>query len=135
MTLPKDGSVFPPTISSNPGRAWAATRTPSTRAFGTRSVTFPTIPSYAADAASGEATFSTTPPASVLWTTSGETIFSTTGKPIRLAASAASSRVVASAEAGTGTPASRSSRYASSSSSSVLAIAPTSTLSEGLFRG
>ena len=50
-----------------------------------------------------------TPPASLLWTTSGETIFSTTGNPIRAAASAASSRVVASPEAGTGTPASRSS--------------------------
>ena len=45
-----------------------------------------------------------TPPASVLCRISGETIFSTTGKPIPLASFAASARLVATPSFGTGMP-------------------------------
>ncbi len=61
-----------------------------------------TIVSYALRAASGFSTPTTTPPASVLCKMSGETIFSTTGKPIFSAARAASSADVASASCGNG---------------------------------
>src|SRR5213596_3558896 len=45
-----------------------------------------------------------TPPASVLWRISGDTIFRTTGKPIPVASFAASAADVATASFGTGMP-------------------------------
>ena len=49
-------------------------------------------------------TFSRTPPISVLWVNSGDTILTTTGKPMRAAACAASAGVRASALFGAVTP-------------------------------
>src|SRR5580698_6097122 len=66
--------------------------------------------------------FRATPPASVLWTMSGDTTLTATGVPNRAAAAAASSGLPARTAGTTGTPA-RSSRLRASASDQVPALA------------
>ena len=80
----------------------ACTVTPLMRASGTRSCTASIISCQMSRTAVAFITFSATPPTSLLWLTSGESIFSATGKPSWVAIIMASAAVRASSVCVTG---------------------------------
>ena len=117
-TGPNTGSRKTPQTASIPPRSCGATRKPRTLALGRRSRTRASIARAACAAASGDARPTTTPPTSVLWAMSGESIFSTVGPFTHCAARATSASSAAKCSASMGTPAEASSFFAPSSSRS-----------------
>src|SRR5688572_4085215 len=103
-SLPNDGSVTAPTITSCPPFSICWTCTPSRSAFASYFFALAMIVSKPFFAASTPSTPTSTPPASVLCRICGETIFSTTGNPMPEASFAASSADVATPSFGTGMP-------------------------------
>ncbi len=76
-------------------RAIGCTATPSKRALGILAARLLRIRSNAARTSASFARFSSTPPTSLLWLISGESTFSTTGKPAFADALAAASALAA----------------------------------------
>ena len=103
-SLPNEGSVTAPTITSCPPFSICCTWTPSRSAFASYFFALAMIVSKPFFAASALSTPTSTPPASVLCRICGETIFSTTGKPMPDASFAASSAELATPSFGTGIP-------------------------------
>ena len=104
-SLPNDGSVTAPTITSWPPVSICCTCTPSRSAFASYFFALAMIVVEALlRVLARSSTPTSTPPASVLCRISGETIFSTTGKPMPAASFAASSADVATPSFGTGMP-------------------------------
>ena len=81
ITGPKGSSVTTPMYSSRPRflRAMACTVTPLMRASGCLARTASTMSCQMSRTAVAFITFSATPPTSLLWLMSGESIFSATG--------------------------------------------------------
>src|SRR5512140_3638581 len=100
---PNCGSFVTPTITSCPAGAIAQTSAPPARAPILSSAC--RIARNAVRTPASSATSRKTPPASLLCVTSGEFIFTATGKPIPLAAAAASSSVPAHRKRVNGNPA------------------------------
>ena len=102
--LPKVWSVTEPMITSWPSVSICCTWTPRISASALYAFALSMI--FVKPALTASASFSptSTPPASVLCRMSGETILSTTGRPISSAWATASSAVVASRSAGVGMP-------------------------------
>ena len=104
MTGPNGSSVTTPTYSSRP-RLWRAMRctvTPFRRASGRWRCTLCIMLLNTSRTATEFSTFSATPPTSLLWLMSGESIFSATGKPIWVAVIMASLALRASTVCVTG---------------------------------
>ena len=103
-SLPKDGSVTAPMITSCPPCNICCTCTPASVAL---SLYFFALAMIVAKPRSTSAALlmpTSTPPASVLCRISGDTIFSTTGKPMPAASFAASAADLATPSCGTGMP-------------------------------
>ena len=79
MAGPKSGSLFTPTIISVPPPTIRCTSTPSIRASGARRRTSSSIAPAASRTAAALAQPSRTPPTSLLWAMSGESILRATG--------------------------------------------------------
>ena len=106
-----------PAINSTPAAPAAATATPSKRAPGIRSASPRRMRSKASRTSTSLRRLSATPPTSLLWLTSGECTLSTTGKPIRAAASTASSALAANSGIAVAMPAAARTRLDSISES------------------
>ena len=103
-SLPNAGSVTAPTMTSCPPPSICWTCTPRRFAFALYFFALAMIVANAFSASSAVLTPTITPPASVLCRISGETIFSTTGKPMPEASLAASAADVATPSFGTAIP-------------------------------
>ena len=103
-SLPNEGSVTAPTITSCPPCSICWIWTPSKWAFGSYFLALAMIVAKPLSTSSTVFTPTRTPPASVLCRISGETIFITTGKPIPEASFVASAADVATPSFGTGMP-------------------------------
>jgi hypothetical protein len=103
-SLPKLGSVTAPTITSWPPPTICCTCTPCSTALRLYFFALATIVSKPLRTSAVVFNPTSTPPASVLCRMSGETIFSTTGKPIAEAIFAAPAADVATPSFGTGMP-------------------------------
>ncbi len=103
-SLPNEGSVTAPTITSWPPDSICCTCTPRSVALASYFFALAMMVANAASASCALFTPTITPPASVLCRISGETIFITTGKPMPLASFAASAAELATPSFGTGMP-------------------------------
>ena len=103
-TLPKVSSVTVPTITSWPELSSCCTWTPTIRASAWYALALSMMVWNPSATSAGVFSPTSTPPASVLCRMSGETIFSTTGRPISSARVTASSALVASPSCGVAMP-------------------------------
>ena len=103
-SLPNDGSVTAPMMTSWPPMIICCTCTPCRLALASYFFALAMIVAKPASTSAAFLTPTSTPPASVLCRISGDTIFSTTGKPMPAASFAASAAVVATPSFGTVMP-------------------------------